>query len=61
MTGAPEFLATAIHIGGFKWTGDFTLINLIAASTNERVQELGPELVSIGPANEGTDDDQTSG
>jgi uncharacterized membrane protein YeiH len=34
MTGAPEFLATAIHYGGWKWTGDFTLIDLIAASTN---------------------------
>ena len=27
----------------------------------ERVQELGLELVSIGLADEGTDDDQTSG
>ncbi|HEX9099913.1 MAG TPA: TRIC cation channel family protein [Candidatus Dormibacteraeota bacterium] len=34
MTGAPEFLATAIHYGGWKWAGDFTLIDLIAASTN---------------------------
>ena len=27
----------------------------------ERVQELGLELVSIGPADEGADDDRTSG
>jgi len=27
----------------------------------ERVWELGLELVSIGPADEGTDDDRTSG
>ena len=28
------FLATTIHWGGWKFTGDFTLIDLIAASTN---------------------------
>jgi len=27
-------IASAVHFGGFKWTGDFTLLNLIAASTN---------------------------
>ena len=34
MTGTPEFLATAIHYGGWKWTGEFTTIDLIAATTN---------------------------
>src|SRR5512133_3015407 len=28
------FLAATIHWGGWKFTGDFTLIDLIAASTN---------------------------
>ena len=27
-------LANTVHVGGFKWTGDFTAIDLIAASTN---------------------------
>jgi uncharacterized membrane protein YeiH len=27
-------LATAVHWGGFKWTGSFTTVDLIAASTN---------------------------
>src|SRR5215471_13388075 len=27
-------IASAVHFGGFKWTGDFTTIDLIAASTN---------------------------
>ena len=26
--------SSALHIGGFQWTGDFTAIDLIAASTN---------------------------
>src|SRR5256885_17156387 len=27
-------LAASVHWGGFKWTGSFTTIDLIAASTN---------------------------
>ena len=30
----PGFLATTVHWGGWTWTGDFTTIDLIAASTN---------------------------
>ena len=30
----PGLLATAVHWGGFKWTGSFTTVDLIAASTN---------------------------
>ena len=26
--------SAALHVGGFKWTGDFTTVDLIAASTN---------------------------
>ena len=26
--------SSALHVGDFKWTGDFTTIDLIAASTN---------------------------
>ena len=33
MTGQ-GILATGITIGGFKWTGDLTTIDLIAATTN---------------------------
>ncbi|HKP99358.1 MAG TPA: TRIC cation channel family protein [Actinomycetes bacterium] len=33
MTGQ-EVLAAGITIGGFKWTGNFTTIDLIAATTN---------------------------
>ena len=29
-----EVIASGITIGGFKWTGDFTTIDLIAAGTN---------------------------
>jgi uncharacterized membrane protein YeiH len=29
-----EFIAAGITIGGFKWTGNFTAIDLIAATTN---------------------------
>jgi len=34
MNSGVAFLATAIHFGGWKWAGSFTLIDLIAASTN---------------------------
>jgi uncharacterized membrane protein YeiH len=30
----PGFLAATVHWGGWKWTGNFTTIDLIAASTN---------------------------
>ena len=30
----PTLAATAVHWGGFDWTGSFTTIDLIAASTN---------------------------
>jgi hypothetical protein len=30
----PGLLATAVHWGGFKWTGSFTTVDLIAASTD---------------------------
>lgn len=30
----PGSLATAVHWGGFQWTGDFTAVDLIAATTN---------------------------
>ncbi len=30
----PGFLATTVHWGGWTWTGNFTTIDLIAASTN---------------------------
>jgi uncharacterized membrane protein YeiH len=30
----PGFLAATVHVGGWKWTGNFTTIDLIAASTN---------------------------
>ena len=44
MTGQGT-LAGAITIGGFKWTGDFTTIDLIAASTNA----LNGALLPAGP------------
>ena len=33
MTG-PMLLASSIHVGGWKWTGSFTTLDLIAAATN---------------------------
>lgn len=33
MIGVP-LLATSVHFGGFKWTGSFTTLDLIAAGTN---------------------------
>jgi uncharacterized membrane protein YeiH len=30
----PGVLAASVHVGGFVWTGDFTSLDLIAASTN---------------------------
>jgi hypothetical protein len=30
----PGLLATAVHWGGFRWSGSFTTVDLIAASTN---------------------------
>ena len=34
MTDPVLTFASAIHVGGFKWTGNFTTIDLIAAATN---------------------------
>ena len=34
MIDALTFASSAIHVGGFKWTGNFTTIDLIAAGTN---------------------------
>jgi uncharacterized membrane protein YeiH len=31
---APGLLAAAVHWGGFQWTGNFTAVDLVAASTN---------------------------
>src|SRR5436305_70751 len=33
-TGLATVLAASVHWGGFKWTGSYTTIDLIAASTN---------------------------
>jgi uncharacterized membrane protein YeiH len=30
----PGFVAAAVHWGGFTWTGNFTAIDLVAATTN---------------------------
>src|SRR5437762_9349903 len=32
--GLANLLAASVHWGGFKWTGSFTAVDLIAASTN---------------------------
>lgn len=34
MTDPALPLASTVHVGGFKWTGNFTTIDLIAAATN---------------------------
>jgi uncharacterized membrane protein YeiH len=34
MTDPTLIAASALKVGGFKWTGDFTTVDLIAASTN---------------------------
>ena len=31
---APLFLASSVHVGGWKWTGSFTTLDLLAAATN---------------------------
>src|SRR5436190_3777719 len=33
-TGLATVLAASVHWAGFKWTGSFTTVDLIAASTN---------------------------
>jgi len=33
-TGLANVLAASVHWGGFEWTGSFTTVDLIAASTN---------------------------
>ena len=43
-------LATSVHFGGWDWTGSFTTIDLIAATTNA----LNGALLAGGPTTTGT-------
>ena len=47
------FLAATVHWGGWKWTGNFTTIDLIAATTNAlngACSRGGPTTTATSPS-----------